>query len=114
MKKAIALFGVLGVLGVFLPLAGSISMFDFRHFDALLVYSLLAAFAIPMVAAFAEKTSVAAMLGTVGFGWVLYKFGVHTVTDFFDVSIGGKMMCAAALGGFGSSLLAFAEGRNKK
>jgi hypothetical protein len=113
MKKAIAFFGVLGVLGVFLPLVGGISLFDLRHFDWLLTYSLLAAFAIPMIAGFAEKSSVAAVLGTVCFGWVLYKFGVNTVTDFFDVSIGGKMMCAAALGGFGSSLLAFAEGRNK-
>ncbi len=114
MKKAIALFAVLGVVGCFLPLIGGISMFDLRHMDALPVYLMLAAFAAPMCAGLADKTAVAAIVGTIGFGYVLWKFGLDTLNLVLDASIGGKMMGVAAVGGFACSLLAFAEARAKR
>ena len=109
MRKAIALFGVLGVVGCFLPLLGGISMFDLRHLDAWAVYLLLAAFVAPMLAGLADRTSIAAVIGTIGFGYTLYKFGFGTLDLVIDGGIGGKLMGVAALGGFACSLLGFAE-----
>lgn len=109
MRKAIALFGVLGLVGCFLPLIGGISMFDLRELDALPVYLLLAAFAAPMCAGLADKAKVAAAVGTVGFGYVLYKFGFNTLDLIVDAGIGGKLMAVAAVAGFACSLLGFAE-----
>jgi|MudIll2142460700_1097286.scaffolds.fasta_scaffold995410_2 hypothetical protein len=114
MRKAIALFGVLGVVGCFLPLLGGISMFDLREIDALPVYLLLAAFAAPMVAGLADKTAVAAAVGTLGFGYVLYKFGLDTLDLILDAGIGGKLMGVAAVGGFACALLGFAEAKTRK
>ena len=111
MKKAIALFGVLGVVGCFLPLIGGISMFDLRHLEALPVYLLLAAFAAPMIAGLADKTAIASIIGTIGFGYVLYKFGFDTLDLVLEAGIGGKMMAVAAVGGFASSLIGFAENK---
>jgi hypothetical protein len=114
MKKAIALFGALGVLGVFLPLIGSISLFDFRHLDAVPVYLMLAAFAAPLCAGLADKTIAAAVTGTIGFGYALYKFGFDIFDVLLHASIGGKLMAVAAIAGFACSLLGFAEGRGKR
>jgi hypothetical protein len=114
MKKAIALFGALGVLGVFLPIAAGLSLFDFRHFDAVPVYLMLAAFAAPLCAALAEKTFVAAVTGTLGFGYALYKFGFDILDVLLHASIGGKLMAVAAIAGFACSLLGFAETNNKR
>jgi hypothetical protein len=111
MRKAIAAFGVLGLVGCFLPLVGGISMFDLRHVDALPVWLLVAAFAAPMIAGLADHTRVAAVVGTIGFGYVLYKFGTDTLNLVLDASIGGKMMGVAAVAGFACALLGFAEKR---
>jgi hypothetical protein len=113
MRKAIALFGLLGLVGCFLPLIGSISMFDFREADAIAVYLLIGAFLAPMIAGFADKTAVASAVGTVGFGYVLYKFGFSTLDLVLDGGIGGKMMGVAAVAGFACSLLGFAEQRKQ-
>ena len=113
MKKAIAAFGALGVLGIFLPIIGGISLFDLRHVDALPVYLLLAAFAAPMIAGLAERTAVAATVGTIGFGYALYKFGLDIFNVILDAGIGGKMMAVAAVVGFACALLGFAEDRTK-
>jgi hypothetical protein len=109
MKKAIALFGVLGLVGCFLPLVAGISLFDLRHVDALPVYLMLGAFAAPMVAGLAEHTRAAAIAGTIGFGYVLYKFGFDIFDLVIDAGIGGKLMAVAAVAGFGAALLGFAE-----
>ena len=82
-------------------------MFDIRHADALAVYLLIGAFLAPMIAGLSDKTAVAA--ATVGFGYVLYKFGFNTLDLVIDGGIGGKMMGVAAVAGFACSLLGFAE-----
>lgn len=109
MRKAIAAFGVLGLVGCFLPLVGGISMFDLRHLDALPVWLLVLAFAAPMLAGLAD--SAVMIVGAFGFGYVLFKFGFDTVNLVLDAGIGGKMMGVAAVAGFASSLLGFAEKR---
>jgi hypothetical protein len=111
MRKAIALFGLLGLVGCFLPIIGSMSMFDLREVDAIAIYLLIGAFLAPMIAGFADKTVTASMVGTVGFGYVLYKFGFSTLDLVLDGGIGGKMMGVAAVAGFACSLLGFAEQR---
>jgi hypothetical protein len=109
MRKAIAGFALLGLVGCFLPLIGSISMFDIREADALAVYLLIAAFLAPMIAGLSDKIGVAAAVGTIGFGYVLYKFGFNTLDLVLEGGIGGKMMGVAAVAGFACSLLGFAE-----
>ncbi len=113
MKKAIALFGLLGLVGCFLPLAAGFSTFDLRHFDALQTYLILAAFAVPMIAGLADKTVVASIVGTIAFGYFLFKFGTGVFDLVIHASIGGKMMGVAGVGGFAASLLGFAEGRKQ-
>jgi len=113
MKKAIALFGVLGLVGCFLPLVAGISMFDLRHLDALQTYLILAAFAAPMIAGLADKATVASVVGTIGFGYCLYKFGLDVFDLVLHAGLGGKLMGVAAIGGFACALLGFAEGRKR-
>ena len=84
-------------------------MFDIREADALAVYLLIGAFLAPMIAGLSDKTSVAAAVGTIGFGYVLYKFGFNTLDLVLEGGIGGKMMGVAAVAGFACSLLGFAE-----
>jgi hypothetical protein len=109
MRKAIALFGALGLVGCFLPLVAGISMFDLRHVDAIAVYLLVGAFLAPLVAGLSDQTKIAAAVGTVGFGYALYKFGFDTLELVLDAGLGGKMMAVAAVAGFACSLLGFAE-----
>lgn len=111
MRKAIALFGVLGLVGCLLPLQGGVSMFDLRHLDAFPVWLIVCAFATPMIAGLADDTRIASLVGTIGFGYVLYKFGFDTVKLVREASIGGKMMGVAAIAGFACALLGFAEKR---
>lgn len=110
MRKVIALFAALGLVGCFLPLdAGWFSFFDLRHFDSLSVYLVVLGFLLPLLAGLADKTRVAAAIGTAGFGYVLYKFGFDTKDLIIHGSIGAKLMGVGVLGGFVASLLGFAE-----
>lgn len=110
MRKVIALFAALGLVGCFLPLdRGFFSFFDLRHFDALSVYLVVLGFLLPLLAGLADKARIAAAVGTIGFGYVLYKFGFDTKDLILHGGLGAKMMGVAILGGFASSLLGFAE-----
>lgn len=110
MRKAIALFAALGVVGCFLPLQGGwFSFFDLRHFDAFPVYLVVLAFLAPLVAGLADRTRVAAAVGAFGFGYLLFKFGFGTTDLVLHGGIGAKMMGVGAVGGFACSLLGFAE-----
>ena len=110
MRKVIALFGALGLVGCFLPLGGGawFSFFDLRHFDSL-IYLVMLGFLAPLVAGLADKTRVAAAVGAIGFGYILYKFGLDTTDLVIHGGIGAKMMGVAVVGGFVSSLIGFAE-----
>jgi hypothetical protein len=111
MKRAFALFGLLGVVGCFLPLTAGTSLFDLRVLDHVGVYLMIAAFAIPMVLGFAGKLPTGAKVAALGcFAYMLfYKMGFDVLDLLFHASIGGKAMAVAAIGGTLTSLGSFAE-----
>ncbi|HSD89403.1 MAG TPA: hypothetical protein VLB44_17860 [Kofleriaceae bacterium] len=112
MKRFILLFGILGLLGCFLPLVLGMSLFDMRHFEgnSWHVWLVIAAFAVPAYvgAAHAESDRVAAGVGALSFGYLAFKFGTGVFDLLFHASIGGIMMGVAVIGGLASSLLALA------
>jgi len=111
MKRPIALFALVGLVGCFLPLGAGISFFDLRHLDWLPVVLMTAAFALPLIAGLISGASNmgAALAGLLGFGYVAFKFGTGLWDLTIHADIGGKMMGVAAVGGLVSSLLALAE-----
>lgn len=112
MKKTFALFGLLGLVGCFLPIAFGVSLFDARHGgDALQVYLIMAAFAVPMFLGFADKLYPAASLIASGcFGYLLWKFGLGGTKDLvFHGSIGGILMGVSVVAGLVTSLGSLAE-----
>jgi len=116
MKRSILVFGLLGLVGCFLPLVAGVSWFDMRHFDeGWTVWLVVAAFAIPtLVAASRSETDrVAAIVGAACFAYLLYKFRSGVVDLVIHGSLGGIMMGVAVLGGFASSLLVLSASREK-
>ena len=116
MKRPIFAFGLLGLVGCFLPLAAGISWLDLRHFDqGWTVWLVVAAFAIPtfIAASKSETDKVAAIAGLGGFGYTLYKFKTGVFDLVVHGSLGGIMMGIAIVGGFASSLLVLAAARDR-
>ena len=116
MKRTISLFGILGLVGCFLPLIAGLSWFDVRHLDAgWTVYMVLAAFALPAYvgAAKSENEAAAALVGTASFGYLAYKFGTGVFDLVVHASIGGMMMGVAVIGGLATSLLALAAAKSR-
>lgn len=111
MKRFIALFGLLGLVGCFLPLIAGVSFFELRHLEWLPVILMVAAFTLPLIVAVqrAVAPAGAAIAGVLGFGYVALKFGTGMWDLVIHAEYGGKMMGLAAIGGLISSLLAFAE-----
>ena len=110
MKRFILAFGVLGLIGCFLPLALGVSLFELRHFDhGWHVWLVLAAFALPTYVGATENDKTAGIAGAVSFGYLTYKFGTGIFDLVFHASIGGIMMGIAVIGGLASSLLALSS-----
>jgi hypothetical protein len=111
MKKTFALFGLLGLVGCFLPFAFGISLWDAREGDALQVYLLMAAFAVPMFMGFADKIQPAASLVSAAcFGYILWKFGLFGTKDLIlQGSIGGILMGVSVIAGLVTSVASLAE-----
>lgn len=113
MKRSIFLFGLVGFVGCFLPLALGMSWFNLRHYDiGWTVWTVLAAYAIPMfVAGSDESDKTAAVVGTACFGYIGYTFAGDVTDLVFHGSIGGILMGVALVGGLLSSLAAFGSRR---
>ncbi len=112
MKRLIAVFGLVGLVGCFLPLAVGVSLIDFRHFEAWPIYLILAGFVVPTVAALGDKlTPMRCLAALIGFGYVAVKFNTGIWDLVVHADIGGKMMGVAAIGGLLASLGSFAEAR---
>ena len=111
MKRTFGLFGLLGFLGCFLPLAFDLSLFDFRHLSSLDFWLVLGAFAVPMVIGCCDKLSTAGCLTAIGcFGYLLvWRFGFDTWDLIVHAQTGGKAMGVAALAGLLTSVLALSE-----
>ena len=113
-KRIIFFFGLVGLIGCFLPLAFGVSLFEMRHFDpGWTVWLVLAAYAVPTIvgASKDEGERAAAIVGTAGFGYLAFKFGTGVFDLVLHASIGGIMMGVAVIGGLASSLLALAASR---
>lgn len=109
MKRIIFAFGVLGLVGCFLPLGLGVSFVDLRHFDGgWHVWLVLAAFTLPLFVAATESEKPAAIVGSVCFGYLAYKFGTGLFDLIFHASIGGIMIGVAIIAGLATSLLALA------
>ena len=108
MKRLGLVFGILGLIGCFLPFWLGASYWDFhtsvggRH-----VYLVLAAFLAPVLAT--QGTRSTALLGIAGFGYVAWRvFGTDVFTVVQHGSIGAVLMVVGAYGGLVSSLSALA------
>ncbi len=115
MKKTFALFGLLGLVGCFLPMVLGISLFEARVADPLQVYLIMAAFAVPMFLGFADKLYPAASLISAGcFGYIMWKFGLFGTKDLIiHGSIGGILMGVSTIAGLVTSLGSLAEKPNR-
>ena len=110
MKRSVAILGLVGLIGCFLPLVDGLSLFDLRHIDAWPVYLVLAAFAAPMIAGARNRmTSLHSLVALGGFGYVLYKFGTGVIDLIIHAQIGGRMMGISAVAGFVVALYALVE-----
>ena len=117
MKRSISAFGVLGLIGCFLPLVAGVSWFDMRHFDAgWTIWLVMAAFALPAFvgASRSETDRVAAILGTACFGYLTYKFRTGVFDLVIHGSLGGIMMGIAVIGGLTTSLLVLAASSRER
>jgi len=109
MKRLLFAFGLLGLVGCFLPLVGDMSWFTMRHFDtSWTVWLVLAAFALPtyLGATCEDSDRGAAIAGAASFGYLGYKFNTGILDLVFHASVGGIMMGVAVIGGIAVSLLA--------
>ncbi|NVB81964.1 MAG: hypothetical protein HOV81_26520 [Kofleriaceae bacterium] len=114
MKRFMLAFGLLGLVGCFLPLLPGISFFDLRHFDAgWTVWAVIGAFALPAYVGGIQGTADrSALFASVGcFGYLAYKFGTGVFDLVFHGSIGAIMMGVAIIGGLASSALALASSK---
>jgi hypothetical protein len=113
MKRLIVGFGLLGLVGCFLPLAAGVSLIDFRHFEAWPIYLIVAAFVVPVIAGLDDKlTPLRCLAALIGFGYVAVKFNTGIWDLVVHADIGGKMMGVGAIGGLLASLGGFAEARD--
>jgi hypothetical protein len=111
MKRLGLVFGILGIVGCFLPFVLGISFWDLRAADGgWRVYLVLAAFAAPVLAS--QATRSGALLGVAGFGYVAWRvFGSDVLTILRHGSIGAILMVVGAFGGLLSSISALASSR---
>lgn len=114
MKRPIAILGLVGLIGCFLPLALGISFFDFRHADLIAVVLMMGAFALPTVVGFQSSDPAAALAGLLGFGYAVFRFNTGLWDLLIHADIGGKMMAVSAIGGLLASLAAFAKPTARK
>jgi hypothetical protein len=116
MKRSIFAFGLLGLLGCFLPLVAGVSWFDMRQFDdSWTVWLVLAAYALPTYVGVAggESDRAAAIVGAASFGYLAFELRTGTLDLITHGSIGGIMMGVAVIGGFACSLLVLAATRQR-
>jgi len=111
MKRAIFVFGLVGLIGCFLPLVAGVSLFDLRHLGhAWKIWVVLGAFAVPTYVGLApsEGNRVAGIAAMASFAYLAIKFGTGVFDLLVHASIGGIMMGVGIIGGLAASLLTLA------
>jgi len=113
MKRNIAIFGLLGLIGCFLPLVPGLSLFDLRHFaEGWSAWLVMGAFASAAYVGATAKTDVGAGLaGLVSFGYLGVKFGTGSFDLLFHAASGGILIGVAIIAGLGVSIAALAGRR---
>ncbi len=114
-KYAILGCGVIGLLGIFLPMVSmggqSISLWDVKAFDAGQVYLVLAGFLLPAImGGMALKGGLLrwqAGVAIAGFGLCVIK--LRPWGEVFGGAIGAKLMILGAFIGFAASIAAVAK-----
>lgn len=114
MKRPIAILGLVGLIGCFLPLGLGISFFDIHHVAWMPVILMLAAFALPTFVGFSATDPGAALAGVLGFGYVVFRYNTDLIDLVIHADIGGKMMGVAAIAGLLTSLSTFAKPTARK
>jgi hypothetical protein len=114
-RSLVTVFGILGLVGCFLPLAMGVSWWDLRSLDSVF-WLVMVGYAVPMFVGLNGKDTTfgGALAATLGFGYIVFKFGFDIFDLFFNASIGGIMMGVGAVGGLVvsvTSLLVFARKR---
>ena len=107
--------GVLGLLGIFLPMVSmgdaSISLWDLRPLDSAQVYIVLIGFLVPAVmGGLALKGGVLrwqAIVAFIGFGLCIVK--LRPWGEVFGGAIGAKLMVLGAFIGFAAAIAAIAK-----
>jgi len=108
-KRPIAILGLVGLIGCFLPLGLGISFFDIHHVAWMPVILMLAAFALPTFVGFNSTDPAAALAGVLGFGYVVFRYNTDLLDLVIHADIGGKMMGIAAIGGLLASFATFVK-----
>ena len=108
LKLGVAVCGLLGVIGCFLPMVQGISFFDTRAFDGGHVYITLAAFGAALaMGAMGMKNGMQrwmSVIAIVGFSVVILRMRGEMI-ELMKAGIGGKLMGIAALAGLALAIL---------
>ena len=108
MKRPLFAFGLLGLVGCFLPFVLGASWFGLRHFDdSWTVWLVMLAFAVPtyLGAVTDDRDRGATLAAAASFGYLAYKFDTGVLSMLLHASIGGIMMGVAIIGGVAISVL---------
>lgn len=110
MKRNIAILGLVGLVGCFLPLVPGLSLFDLRHFaEGWSAWLVMGAFATAAYVGATAKSDVAAgLVGLASFGYLAVKFGTGSFDLLFHAASGGMLIGVAIIAGLGVSVAALA------
>jgi hypothetical protein len=109
LKIGVLLFGIIGVVGAFLPLvsagdAGSVSLWDLKEVDAGQVYLTMGSFVVAIVmGAMAMAQGMKRWIGIVA--TIAFALAVVKNREGMDAALGGKLMLIAAALGLVVSLI---------
>jgi len=113
MKRYLLLFGLLGLVGCFLPLVGgtSLTLFDVRQLQGR-AWLVVVAFLVPALVAWRGNSASTVLAGIVGFGYLGWRLGPRAVDLVLHGGIGGKLIGVAIIGGVIATIGAFLESRS--
>ncbi|TMQ02804.1 MAG: hypothetical protein E6J90_31620 [Deltaproteobacteria bacterium] len=99
MRRYLAGFALLGLIGCFLPVIGgtSISLFDLHHLTWR-AWLIAAAFAAPAVAAW-RRSAAMLIVSAISFGYLGLRLGPRCADLVLYAGIGGKLIGIAIVGG---------------
>ena len=110
MKRYILLFGLIGLVGCFLPLIGGTSITVMR-IHTLRAWLTIIAFAVPVIVAMRSTTAATVLAGLACFGYLGLRFGTRALDLVLYAGIGGKLIGVAIVGGVIATVGALLESK---